>query len=96
MIAAAVALGTANLSDDIDDAIDAADTENISEIFDDLEDTRRDTYATSGFVVGITAIAIILEVLMIVVRFCNIGLVNLKINIFLILVGVVVIIPSCC
>lgn len=41
----------------------------------------------AGFVIGITSVAIIIEILMIVLRFVNIGLVNLKIKIFLIIVS---------
>lgn len=45
------------------------------------------TYGSAGFVVAISALAIIMEVLFIVVRICNIGLINLKVKTFLIIVS---------
>lgn len=41
----------------------------------------------SGVVIAVTAVAIIIEVVMIILRFLNIGLINLKIKIFLIIVS---------
>ena len=46
------------------------------------------TYGSAGFVVGIAALAIIMELLFIIVRICNIGLINLKVKIFLIIVRI--------
>ena len=46
------------------------------------------TYGSAGFVVGIAALAIIIELLFIIVRICNIGLINLKVKIFLIIVSI--------
>ena len=46
------------------------------------------TYGSAGFVVGIAALAIIMELLFIIVRICNIGLINLKVKIFLIIVSI--------
>ena len=43
--------------------------------------------ASTGFVITITSLAILVEVLMIVLRICNIGLINLKIKVFLIFVS---------
>ena len=45
------------------------------------------TYGSAGFVIGIAALAIIMELLFIIVRICNIGLINLKVKIFLIIVS---------
>lgn len=45
------------------------------------------TYGSAGFVIGITALAIIMELLFIIVRICNIGLINLKVKVFLIIVS---------
>ena len=46
------------------------------------------TYGSAGFVIAITALAIIMELLFIIVRICNIGLINLKVKIFLIIVSI--------
>ena len=46
------------------------------------------TYGSAGFVIGIAALAIIVELLFIIVRICNIGLINLKVKIFLIIVSI--------
>jgi hypothetical protein len=46
------------------------------------------TYGSAGFVIGIAALAIIVEILFVIVRICNIGLLNLKIKIFLIIVSI--------
>ena len=89
LIAAAIALEHAN-DDDVDDAIDAGDglaRFTDGETGDDLEDLQEETFGAAGFIVGIAALAIIVEFLMIILRFCNVGLINLKINIFLIVVG---------
>ena len=45
-------------------------------------------YGSAGFVIGIAALAIIVELLFIIVRICNIGLINLKVKIFLIIVSI--------
>ena len=45
------------------------------------------TYGSAGFVIAIAALAIIMELVFIIVRICNIGLINLKIKIFLIIVS---------
>ena len=49
------------------------------------------TYGSAGFVIAIAALAIIMELLFLVVRICNIGLINLKVKIFLIIVSL-----ACC
>ena len=41
----------------------------------------------AGYVIAIAALAIIIEIVMIALRFINIGLINLKIKIFLIIVS---------
>lgn len=41
----------------------------------------------AGFVIAVAALAIIIEILMIALRFINIGFINLKIKIFLIIVS---------
>ena len=41
----------------------------------------------SGLTIAVAALAIIIEVLVIILRFLNVGLVNIKINIFLIIVS---------
>ena len=46
------------------------------------------TYGSAGFVIGIAALAIIVELLFIIVRICNVGLINLKVKIFLIIVSI--------
>ena len=49
--------------------------------------TLMEANGAAGFVVAITALAILLEVGAIILRFCNVGLVNLKIKIFLAIVS---------
>lgn len=44
-------------------------------------------YVTTGVVIAVASLAIIIEVVVIVLRFLNIGLINLKIKIFLIIVS---------
>ena len=51
--------------------------------------TRMEANGAAGFVVAIAALAILLEVGAIILRFCNVGLVNLKIKIFLAIVSMV-------
>lgn len=48
---------------------------------------ERNTYGSAGWVIGIAGLAIIFEILLVILRFCNIGLVNLKIKIFLMIVS---------
>ena len=57
----------------------------IAVVNSDLVDPN--TYGSAGFVVAIAALAIIMELLFIVVRICNVGLINLKVKIFLIIVS---------
>lgn len=45
------------------------------------------TFGSAGWVIGVAGLAILIEVLVIVIRFCNIGLVNLMIKGFLIVVS---------
>ena len=45
------------------------------------------TYVSAGFVVGIAALAIIVELVFIILRILNIGWINLKVKIFLIIVS---------
>ena len=49
--------------------------------------TQSEVNGAAGFVVAITALAILGEVFAIVLRFCNVGLVNIKIKIVLVLVS---------
>ena len=49
--------------------------------------TRMEVTGATGFVVAIAALAILLEVGIIILRFCNVGLVNLKFKIFLAIVS---------
>ena len=42
---------------------------------------------SSGFLVALTILAVVMEILFIVLRICNIGLINLKISVFLIIVS---------
>ena len=60
----------------------------------DLDLVDLNTYGSAGYVVAIAALAIIMELLFIIVRICNIGLINLKAKIFLIIVSVQKIICS--
>jgi hypothetical protein len=55
-----------------------------------LIDPNSNPYGPPGFVVGIAALAIIVELFFIIVRICNIGLINLKvmIRIFLTIVSI--------
>lgn len=46
------------------------------------------TLASTAFVIAITGLAILLEIFVIVLRFCNVGLVNIMIKAFLIVVSV--------
>ena len=81
LVAAAVAVGTANLDGNLSAAINELNgTDNR------LEALQRETFGSAGWVIGVASLAILIQVLMIVLRFCNIGLINLKINIFLIVV----------
>ena len=43
--------------------------------------------ASAGLVAGITSLAILLEVIFIILRVCNIGLINLVIEVFLVIVS---------
>jgi hypothetical protein len=63
---------------------------NGSSIRISLIDPNLNTYGPAGFVVGISALAIIVELLFIIVRICNIGLLNLKVmnKIFLTIVSI--------
>lgn len=45
------------------------------------------TFGSAGWIIGVAGLAILIEVLVIVIRFCNIGLVNLMIKGFLIVVS---------
>ena len=45
------------------------------------------TFGSAGWVIGVAGLAILIEVLVVVIRFCNIGLVNLMIKGFLIVVS---------
>lgn len=74
LVAAAVAIGFVAGDDQLRQAVDASLV-------------SPNTYGSAGFVVGIAALAIIMELLFIIVRICNIGLLNLKVKIFLIIVS---------
>ena len=63
-------------------AVSSSNTSSQSSLID------LNTYGSAGFVVGIAALAIIMELLFIIVRICNIGLINLKVKIFLIIVSI--------
>ena len=79
LVAASVAVGTlANLDSSVTEALNNAT---------ETADLERNTYGSGGWVIGITGLAIILEVVLIILRFCNIGLINLKIKVFLIIVS---------
>ena len=52
---------------------------------DDTED--RELRAATGVVIAFAALAILLEMSVIILRFCNVGLVNIKIEIFLVTVS---------
>ena len=56
----------------------------------DSDVTRSEVGASAGFVIAIAALAILLSLLWVIIRFCNIGLVNLKIRNILIVVSMVV------
>ena len=75
LVAAAVAVGTANLDRNL---FGTGDTE--------LEALQRETFGSAGWVIGVAGLAFLVQVFMLVLRFCNIGLINLKINIFLTMV----------
>lgn len=49
--------------------------------------TLSEVQGSAGFVIAIAIVAMLLMILLIVVRICNIGLINLKINVFLIIVS---------
>ena len=49
--------------------------------------TEAQVQGSAGFVIAIAAVAILLSLLFIIIRFCNIGLINIKIKIFLIIVS---------
>lgn len=79
LIAAAVSLS------DVDSISDADSMESAGNETADV--TRSEVRGSAGFVIAIAALAILLSLLWIVIRFCNIGLVNLKVKIFLIIVS---------
>ena len=90
LVAAAVAIGTANLSSEINAAIDVGSGagNGTATTAAEIGDLRQSTFGAAGWVVAIAGVGIIEELLKIILRFCNIGLVNLKIKIFLIEVGI--------
>ena len=49
--------------------------------------TQSEVQGSAGFVIAIAIVAMLLMILLVVVRICNIGLINLKINVFLIIVS---------
>jgi hypothetical protein len=81
LIAAAVALATLRGNSDnigrIDDVPDGGD----------LTELRDNTYAATGVAIAVACFGIIYEVLFIVLRFLNIGLLNLKSKILLVVVS---------
>ena len=78
LVAAAVAVGTANLDGNLSAAINELNgTDNR------LEALQRETFGSAGWVIGVAGLAFLVQVFMLLLRFCNIGLINLKINIFL-------------
>ena len=79
LVSAAVAIGYV--------AGDASVSESLNQNGTTASLISPDTYGSAGFVVGIAALAIIMELLFIIVRICNIGLINLKVKIFLIIVS---------
>lgn len=84
LIAAAVSLS------DVDSVSDA-DTDSMAgngtPAAEDSDVTRLEVRASAGFVIAIAALGILVTIFAILIRFCNIGLVNLKIKIFLIIVS---------
>jgi len=81
LVAATVAVGTANLDGNLSAAINELNgTDNR------LEALQRETFGSAGWVIGVAGLAFLVQVFMMVLRFCNIGLINLKINIFLTMV----------
>lgn len=76
-MAASVALAT---SEDIPPESDNGDSS--------LDELLENTLASTAFVIAITGLAILLEIFVIVLRFCNVGLVNIMIKAFLIVVSV--------
>ena len=73
LVAAAVALGTLSLDGTVS-------------LFSNIPLGER-TFGSAGWVIGVAGLAILIEVLVIVIRFCNIGLVNLMIKGFLVVVS---------
>lgn len=76
LIAAAVSLSDAS-SVDVESPVNNQSDDGVS---------LAAVYGTNGFVIAFAILAILLEVLLIVVRFCNIGIVNIKIKVFLVIV----------
>jgi hypothetical protein len=84
LIAAAVSLS------DVESISDTANTTGSNETdvtgSNETDVTRTEVRASTGFVIAIAALGILLSLLWIIIRFCNIGLVNLRVKIFLIIV----------
>ena len=83
LISAAVAVGTINNNDTLEDILDIDDpTDELEEFQDDITGSR----GTCSWLIFLSLVVFGVEGLWILLRFLNIGLVNLKIKIFLAIV----------
>lgn len=82
---AAVAIGVARHDKSIEDQL--LNTTISSNASQELSKVRQDVYGCAGSVIGITVLAVIIELLLIGIRWCNIGAVNLAITTFLTMVS---------
>ena len=88
LIAAAVSLSDVDsVRDSADSSVNDSDSSFSSTGDEDVDVTRSEVRGSAGFVIGFAALALLLSLLWIIIRFCNIGLVNLKVKIFLIIVS---------
>lgn len=87
LIAASVGLSDVDSISDSGDSDSADSSTNPTAQEPDLDVTRSEVLGAAGFVIAFSALAMLLVLLLIIVRFCNIGLVNIKIKVFLIIVS---------